>query len=71
MNVIHTPTRAVPREILVSVMPSEGGTIAQWLTEKRGVAVDIHVPKRGPKAQLMETVKENAKQALVLHKTRP
>lgn len=69
-DVIHTPTRAVPREILVSVMPTEGGTIAQWLTEKRGVAVDIHVPKRGPKAQLMETVKENAKQALILHKTR-
>lgn len=69
-DVIHTPTRAVPREILVSVMPTEGGTIAQWLTEKRGAAVDIHVPKRGPKAQLMETVKENAKQALILHKTR-
>ena len=69
-DVIHTPTRAVPREILVSVMPTEGGTITQWLTEKRGVAVDIHVPKRGPKAQLMETVKENAKQALILHKTR-
>ena len=69
-DVIHTPTRAVPREILVSVMPTEKGTIAQWLTEKRGAAVDIHVPKRGPKAQLMETVKENAKQALILHKTR-
>lgn len=69
-DVIHTPTRAVPREILVSVMPTEGGTIAQWLTEKRGAAVDIHVPKRGPKAQLMETVKENAKHALILHKTR-
>ena len=69
-DVIHTPTRAVPREILVSVMPTERGTIAEWLSEKRGAAVDIHVPKRGPKAQLMETVKENAKQALLLHKTR-
>lgn len=69
-DVIHTPTRAVPREILVSVMPTERSTIAQWLTEKRGAAVDIHVPKRGPKAQLMETVKENANQALLLHKTR-
>lgn len=69
-DVIHTPTRAVPREILVSVMPSEKGTIAEWLSEKRGAAVDIHVPKRGSKAQLMETVKENAKQALLLHKTR-
>ena len=69
-DIIHTPTRAVPREILVSVMPTERGTIAEWLSEKRGAAVDIHVPKRGPKAQLMETVKENAKQALLLHKTR-
>lgn len=69
-DVIHTPTRAVPREILVSVMPTERGTIAEWLSEKRGAAVDIHVPKRGPKAQLMETVKENAKQALLLHKNR-
>ena len=69
-DVIHTPTRAVPREILVSVMPAERGTIAEWLSEKRGAAVDIHVPQRGPKAQLMETVKENAKQALLLHKTR-
>jgi len=69
-DVIHTPTRAVPREILVSVMPTEKGTIAEWLSEKRGAVVDIHVPKRGPKAQLMETVKENAKQALLLHKTR-
>ena len=69
-DVIHTPTRAVPREILVSVMPTEKGTIAEWLSEKRGAAVDIHVPKRGPKAQLTETVKENAKQALLLHKTR-
>ena len=57
-DVIHTPTRAVPREILVSVMPSEGGTIAQWLTEKRGVAVDIHVPKRGPRLSLWRPLKK-------------
>ena len=69
-DVIHTPTRAVPREILVSVMPDDRETLAQWLAGKRGGIVDIHVPQRGNKAQLMETVKENAKQALVLHKTR-
>ena len=69
-DVVHTPTRAVPREILVSVMPDDRETLAQWLAGKRGGIVDIHVPQRGNKAQLMETVKENAKQALVLHKTR-
>ena len=69
-DVVHTPTRAVPREILVSVMPDDRETLAQWLGGKRRGIVDIHVPQRGNKAQLMETVKENAKQALVLHKTR-
>ncbi|WP_072455794.1 MULTISPECIES: excinuclease ABC subunit UvrC [Actinomyces] len=69
-DVAHTPTRAVPREILVSVMPDDRETLAQWLGGKRRGIVDIHVPQRGNKAQLMETVKENAKQALVLHKTR-
>ena len=69
-DVVHTPTRAVPREILVSVMPDDREILAQWLAGKRGGIVDIHVPQRGNKAQLMETVKENAKQALVLHKTR-
>ena len=69
-DVVHTRTRAVPREILVSVMPDDRETLAQWLAGKRGGIVDIHVPQRGNKAQLMETVKENAKQALVLHKTR-
>lgn len=69
-DVAHTPTRAVPREILVSITPDDVQTLTQWLSGKRGGAVEIHVPQRGPKSQLMETVKDNAKHALLLHKTR-
>ena len=36
----------------------------------RGSAVDIRVPQRGDKKNLMQTVARNAGQALVLHKTR-
>ena len=69
-DVAHTPTSAIPREVLVSVEPEEKATIARWLAEIRGASVSVHVPKRGPKAQIMETVTENARQALALHRTK-
>jgi len=71
---------AVPREILVPALPEDDGALAAWLTELRGAAggkqpnsvgrVDLHVPRRGDKRALMETVERNAKQALALHKTK-
>jgi excinuclease ABC subunit C len=71
---------AVPREILVPALPEDDGALAAWLTELRGASgtrssngagrVDLHVPRRGDKRALMETVERNAKQALALHKTK-
>ena len=69
-DVAHTPTSAIPREVLVSVAPDDMETISRWLGEARGASVAINVPKRGPKAQLMDTVTDNARQALTLHRTR-
>lgn len=69
-DVAHTPTSAIPREVLVSVAPDDKETISRWLGEARGASVAINVPKRGPKAQLMDTVTDNARQALTLHRTR-
>lgn len=69
-DVAHTPTSAIPREILVSIEPEDRDTIRQWLTQLRGANVSIHVPKRGPKAHLMETVTKNAREALTLHQTK-
>lgn len=69
-DVVHTSTRAVPRDIVVSVLPSNADTLTSWLASLRGGKVTLSVPRRGPKAQLMETVRENAQQALVLHKTK-
>ena len=60
----HTPTTAIPRDIIVPVMPEDAGTLAAWLGEKRGAKVAIKVARRGEKRALAETVTENARQAL-------
>jgi excinuclease ABC subunit C len=60
----------LPREVLVPEEPSNAAELAQWLGGLRGAKVDIRVPRRGDKAALMSTVRENAEQALKLHKTR-
>lgn len=69
-DVAHLPVEAVPRQVLVSVTPSDQAELARVLTELAGRKVTITVPKRGQKAALLETVKENAEGALKLHKTR-
>ena len=60
----------VPREILVPVLPASGGVLGELLSEARGSRVEIHVPRRGDKVSLMETVGRNAAEALAQHKTR-
>lgn len=59
---------AVPKEILLSVLPSDVATVSEWLGNLRSGPVNLHVPKRGEKAQLMETAASNATQALNRHK---
>ena len=69
-DVAHTATTAVPRQILVPVMPSGSETVTAWLSGLRGGKVELRVPRRGDKAALMETVRKNAEESLRLHKTR-
>lgn len=69
-DVTHTPTSAVPRDILVSVLPTDHSTFEAWLSGLRGASVTIRVPQRGAKAHLLDTVRENASQALTLHQTK-
>ncbi|PVU81287.1 excinuclease ABC subunit C (plasmid) [Cellulomonas sp. WB94] len=62
--------RAVPREVLVPVLPTDVDQVQAWLTGLRGARVDIRVPQRGEKRELAETVRRNAEHALALHRTR-
>ena len=60
----------IPRTVYVSAAPQDSEDLAHWLSRLRGSRVGITVPQRGEKAQLLETVAENARQALALHKSR-
>lgn len=62
------PPEAVPREVLVPVLPSEPAPVAAWLASRRGASVDLRVPRRGDKRALMQTVERNALQSLARHK---
>ncbi|GAA3822526.1 excinuclease ABC subunit UvrC [Cellulomonas soli] len=61
---------AVPREVLVPVLPPEVDQVEDWLTGLRGGRVHVRVPQRGDKHELARTVLKNAEHALVLHRTR-
>ncbi|WP_125777641.1 excinuclease ABC subunit UvrC [Antribacter gilvus] len=61
---------AVPREVLVPVLPPDLDQVTTWLSGLRGARVDVRVPQRGDKRELAETVRKNAEHALALHRTR-
>lgn len=61
---------AVPKEVLVPAVPEPAEPVTQWLADRRGSRVDLRIPQRGDKKDLMETVQRNAQQALALHKTK-
>lgn len=61
---------SVPREVLVPVLPEPVVPVREWLSVLRGAQVDLRVPQRGDKKDLMATVARNAQQSLALHKTK-
>lgn len=59
---------AVPREVLIPVVPSDPVALREWLSGLRGSRVDLRVPQRGDKRALAATVTRNAEQSLARHK---
>lgn len=58
----------IPPRILLQCQIEDKSVIEEWLKAKKGTKVAITTPQRGSKKQLIETVKENAKQNLMLQK---
>lgn len=56
----------IPPEVVLADQPpaEEAAVVADWLLAKRGHKVQLTVPKRGPKKQLVEMVEKNATMAL-------
>jgi excinuclease ABC subunit C len=59
---------APPREVLVSIDPTEIDLLTEWLSTSRGSHVDLRVPRRGAKRRLMETASTNAAEAFGRHR---
>ena len=60
----YANTDAVPRALLVPVLPSEADELAAYLADRRGVRVTISVPERGEKRRLVGLATQNAVEAL-------
>jgi excinuclease ABC subunit C len=60
----YASTDAVPRALLVPVLPSEADELAAYLADRRGVRVTISVPERGEKRRLVALATQNAVEAL-------
>lgn len=56
-----------PKEVLLPVGFEDQTLVQQWLSEKKGEAVKILVPERGPKYHLRQLAQENATVALNEH----
>ncbi len=75
-NAYEDSTEPPPREILVPVLPEDAAGLEELLSGLRsGEArltgrVALRVAQRGDKASLAQTVETNAKQALMLYKSR-
>ncbi|HWV25903.1 MAG TPA: excinuclease ABC subunit UvrC, partial [Aeromicrobium sp.] len=63
-----TAASAIPRQVLVPHLPADADVLTTLLAEQRGGAVTIRVPRRGDKKSLLDTVQQNAKQAMARHK---
>lgn len=65
---VEDQTVTVPPEVLVNVNPTSVELVQGWLRESSGRNVDVRIPQRGSKKNLVETVRVNARQSLALHK---
>ncbi len=56
---------SIPRNIYLNAQPENLADLEQWLSGISGSKVEIKVPQRGDKVELLETVKRNAQYSLI------
>ena len=56
---------SIPRNIYLNAKPENLSDLEQWLSGVSGSKVEIKVPQRGDKVELLETVKRNAQYSLI------
>ena len=64
-SIYGTGAIAVPRNIYISADPADKEQLEQWLGQIGSTKVEIKVPQRGEKVDLLSTVKRNAQYSLI------
>jgi len=64
------PPLGVPKFLLVPELPADAAVYEEWLRSLRGTRVDIRVPQKGDKRELLETVSRNASEEFLRHRLR-
>ena len=71
MHIYASASKAdIPTEILLTAEPEGIVAISTLLSDVREASVDIRVPQRGDKRELLETVLRNAAESLTRHKSK-
>jgi len=66
----YSSASSIPPLVLLQFPVDEPEIIARWLSNQRGATVELRVPRRGIKKQLVDTVDENARQGLALYQAK-
>jgi excinuclease ABC subunit C len=64
------PALGVPKRVLLPVEPEARVVYEEWLGMQRGSRVEVHVPQRGDKRALLDTVTRNAREEFTRHRLR-
>ena len=62
------PVQGMPKTVLVTKDSADPELYEEWLSSIRGSKVEIRVPKRGAKKELLETATRNAKEEFSRHR---
>lgn len=62
LNQYYLPRTVLPREILLPCETPDAEELAGVLTERSGHKVNVHVPQRGDKAELLRMAQRNARE---------
>ncbi len=60
----------IPSEILINELPADLIALQSWLSHLRGASVQIKVPQRGEKVEVIQSVKRNAQYALIQYSSK-
>ncbi|MFM8254806.1 MAG: excinuclease ABC subunit UvrC [Actinomycetota bacterium] len=64
---LATDGAEIPDEILVNVPLEDGGALADLISQRRNSKVEIRVPQRGEKRELLDSVQRNSHDVLFRH----